>query len=210
MTHPLKPSPQGPYRSALPASASLLLVLLLNGCSGPTTPQPGPTTEKQPETPVTEQGSDLYLQGIEALAIKDFDSAASIFKRFNSQYTAKSGGHANLALISLKQGDIENATISADQAIELNPNNAAAHNLKGLINLEQGKIKTARDNFRTAIDIKPDYSNAHYNLALVYDIYLQDIAKAIEHYSRYLALTTEKDPGTQDWVDYLKSQLNNG
>lgn len=209
MSHPLKLSSQSPYRSALLASA-FLLVLLLNGCGGPTIPQPQPTIEKQPEAPVTEQGNELYQQGIEALAIRDFDSAESIFKRFNSQYPVKSGGHANLALISLKQGDIENALLSADQAIALNPDNAAAHNLKGLINLEQGQIKTARDNFSTAIDIKPDYSNAHYNLALVYDIYLQDIARAIEHYSSYLALTTEKDPETQDWVDYLKSILNNG
>lgn len=209
MNHSLNQQWHNQSRSGLLASMLTLLVLLLNGCDSQTA-QTRPSTEKPPEAALTEQGSNLYEQGIEALAIRDFDTAKSIFERFNSEYPGNSGGHANLGLISLKQSNINDAVVSADRAIAINPDNAAAHNLKGLINLEQGNIKTARDDFSTAIEIKPDYSNAHYNLALVYDIYLQDIARAIEHYTNYLDLTTENDPETRDWVDYLKSILNNG
>jgi len=60
-----------------------------------------------------------------------------------------------------------------------------------------------------AIEIKPAYANAQYNLALLYDIYLQEIELAIKHYEIYTSLLKKPDEATQEWINHLKGTLKN-
>jgi hypothetical protein len=44
-------------------------------------------------------------------------------------------------------------------------------------------------------------------VALLFDIYLQDIAKAIEYYQFYLAYSEQKDENTKNWVEALQAAM---
>jgi Tfp pilus assembly protein PilF len=196
--------------------AVLFLLQLFTACSqkspAPQTVEPVPVKAEQ-TAPVIEEktiNTELYQQGLDALALSDFSSARKIFQQFIKDNPGLSGAYTNLALIDYKQENYEQALKLIEIAISINPQQAAAFNLRALLYLQQGKIKRARDDYQMAIKLKPDYTNAHYNLALLYDIYLQEIALAIEHYNIYLSLTTEKDSATREWVNHLKNTLKNG
>ena len=193
------------------------LLLLILGCSqktpAPQTPESAPLEVPQQNTPVVEQKAidrEMYQSGLDALALSDFSSARKIFQQFIKDNPALSGAYINLALIEYKQENYEQALKLIEIAISVNPQQAAAFHLRAQTYLQQGQIKLARDDYQMAIKLKPDYINAHYNLALLYDIYLQEIVLAIEHYNIYLSLTTEKDSATREWVNHLKSTLKNG
>jgi Tfp pilus assembly protein PilF len=196
--------------------AAFLVLQLFTACSQKSPPPPTVETapvKVQPQTPVIEEkviDSEMYQQGLDALALNDFSNAKKIFQQFIKDNPTLSGAYSNLALIEYKQKNYDQALKLIEIAISINPQQAAAFHLRALLYLQQGKIKLARDDYQMAIKFKPDYTNAHYNLALLYDIYLQEIALAIEHYNIYLSLTTEKDTATREWVNHLKNTLKNG
>jgi tetratricopeptide (TPR) repeat protein len=195
----------------------LLIVHLITACGAKSPPPLSDTASTKPITQEIEQqppaqaiNTALYQQGLDALALNDLSGARKIFQQFIDDNPRLSGPYTNLALIEYKQEHYKQASKLLDIALSLNPEQAAAFHLKALIHLQQGEILPARDHYLRAIEIKPDYKNAHYNLALLYDIYLQEIELAIQHYTRYLSLTTEKDSRTREWVNHLKNTLNNG
>ncbi|MCP3669417.1 MAG: tetratricopeptide repeat protein, partial [Gammaproteobacteria bacterium] len=112
--------------------------------------------------------------------------------------------------IDYQQKKYERSFKQINKAIELNPLQAQSYHLRAQIQLQNGEIKQARSDYQKALELDPAYLNAHYNLALLYDIYLQEIALAIEHYSIYLSLLGEKDEAMQDWINHLKGTLENG
>jgi Tfp pilus assembly protein PilF len=197
--------------------AVLFVLQLFTACSQkalpPQTVEPAPVNVQQQTKPDVKEKSvdtEMYQRGLDALALSDFTTARKIFQQFIKDNPTLSGAYTNLALIDYKQKNYDQAFRLIEIAISINPQQAAAFHLRAQLYLQQGKIKLARDDYQRAIRLKPDYINAHYNLALLYDIYLQEIALAIEHYNIYLSLTTEKDTATREWVNHLKSTLKNG
>ena len=72
------------------------------------------------------------------------------------------------------------------------------------------KYKQQKKHYKEAIENKNDYAIAHYNLALLYDIYFQDVAKAIPHYEKYMELINNEDKNTADWLEQIKRKTDNG
>lgn len=193
------------------------LLLLISGCSSQQAPEPQvikpatPVAETAPSTkPAPKIDPTLYQLGLDALAVNDLSGARKNFQQFIQRYPQLPGAYLNLALIDYRQENYEQAEKLLEIALSLNPEQAVAFHIRGLIDQQQGRIKQARDNYLRAIELNPDYMNAHYNLALLYDIYLQEIALAIQHYNQYLNLTTEQDSATREWVNHLQNTLNNG
>ena len=96
------------------------------------------------------------------------------------------------------------------KALQLNPAYAQAYNLRAQLNLSDGRISDARSDYLSALQYRPDYAIAEYNLALLYDVYYQDIAEAIRHYETYLSLIGQQDETTLEWVRHLRGTLGNG
>lgn len=194
-------------------SLVLLSCLLVFSCAQKSPPEqqlekPSDLPDNKPDQ--TELMNQRYQQGITALSNFDFAKAENIFRDFTKNYPDLSGAYGNLALIQFNQKKNDEALLLIDKAITLNSNNAQAYNLRAQLRLEAGEIHQAKEDYRKAISLKPDYAIAHYNLALLYDIYLQDIERAIQHYEKYLSLTDQPDERTREWVNHLKSMLKNG
>lgn len=151
-----------------------------------------------------------YQQGIDALSARDLDKAKRLFGQFIQKNPSLSGAYVNLALIAFREEDYEIANKLVDQAINLNPQQAPAYHLRAQLHLKNGEIKPARQDYLKAIELRPGYTNAHYNLALLYDVFLQELALAIEHYSIYLSLLDKEDQTTQEWINHLRNTLENG
>lgn len=167
-------------------------------------------TQEEIEENAKIEKQSLYQQGLDALGIRDYDNAKIIFTQFIDKYPDMAGAYVNLALIAYREENSQATESLVTQAISLNPSQAQAYHLRAQLHLENGDIKKAQDDYIEAITIKPDYRIAHYNLALLYDIYLQDIEQAIEQYSIYLSLPGKEDEATKNWIDHLRGTINNG
>lgn len=193
----------------------LLLISLfsLAACAGPSIK---PLVEDQAVSKVESHDTPpafdtaLYQQGITALDNNELAEAQQIFNQFIDRNPGLSGAYTNLALIHFKLEEYEQSLKLTSRALELNMKQPEAYHLSAQIFIKMGKINDALAHYQKAIELKPAYRNAHYNLALLYDIYLQEIELAVKHYQIYMTLIEKPDQPTQEWIDHLKGMLKNG
>lgn len=77
-----------------------------------------------------------------------------------------------------------------DRALAANPHNYYALNLRALLAREQGQFAEAAAVYQQALAAYPGFAEAHLNLAILQDLYLQQPAKAAQHYHWYQGLLT--------------------
>jgi len=149
-----------------------------------------------------------YNKALEYLnSKKNHSEAEALLLKLTEQQPNLPGPWANLGLLNLLQKKPVEAENFVKRALKINPKMSQALNLMGLIATHNRDIKSAENYYLEAIAIKKDYSNAHYNLALLYDIYLQDIRKAAKHYRHYLRSINNKDEITLNWTEQLERSL---
>ena len=165
----------------------------------------GSSPLEQSDTEKNEYKKALMLLNREKLA-----AAKEIFQQFKEERPELAGPYANLAIIALKNNEPEKALELVKIALTKNPNLAQALNLLAYLEQISGDIKLAEKHYKEAIKNKNDYAIAHYNIALLYDVYLQDIKSAIPHYERYMKLINNEDKNTADWLEQIKRQKDNG
>ncbi len=153
---------------------------------------------------------EKYKNAVILLKKGKLDAAKNIFLEFKSDRPELAGPYANLAVIALKNNEPGKALELVKLSLTRNPKLAEALNLLAYLEQISGEIKSAEKHYKEAIANKNNYAIAHYNIALLYDIYLQDIEKAIPHYERYMSLTNNKDKSTADWLEQIKRTKDNG
>lgn len=186
----------------------ILLAFLLGGCAAGSITGQGADAVTTATTPSSsDEEVALYRQAITALYNSEFAQAELLFLKVIKLQPDLAGPWANLGLVYMKQGHIKKATKNAQIALKKNPRMAQAFNLLGYIETKKGNIIQAKEYYTKAIKYKQDYALAHYNLALLYDIYLQNIPYAVKHYESYLRIIEHKDKQTAEWVQELKNTL---
>jgi tetratricopeptide (TPR) repeat protein len=191
---------------------SIICLIALSSCTNDTYresasgPEPAVSTGKS----VSKSDRNAYRKALTALNNKDLDEAERLFDQFIHNKPKLAGGYSNLALIYLQENDLDKSLELVNKALELNTDQTQALNLRAQLYIKYGKIDEAKKDYLKAVKIKPSYINAQYNLALLYDVYLQEIALAIKHYKIYLSLIKKPDTITQDWVTHLEGTLKNG
>lgn len=192
-------------------SNSLLIALLMallmtiSACSNQVVSNKPLINKQTAESSVEEL--QLYKNAIIALNNNELNKAKKLFTTMSERQPNIAGSWANLALISIKQDNLSQADVYAKTALEKNPKMPQALNLSGYLAQKKGAINIAKSYYLQAISYKSDYALAHYNLALIFDVYLQDIAMAIEHYQFYLAYSEQKDENTENWLEGLKATM---
>ncbi|MCL4221739.1 MAG: tetratricopeptide repeat protein [Phycisphaerales bacterium] len=89
-------------------------------------------------------------------------------------------------------GDLQKALRKVDTSLEVNPNVAKSHVLKGRILLEMGEIGLAQRSFETALAIEPNNVDAHYYNGLAFER-LTKFDEALEHFRAAAALDPYND-----------------
>lgn len=194
----------------------LILALLFQGCSSNVSKKTARQAESPSDSkgqiapgsrPLTAAEKGIYQQGVENLRKKEILEANKILLGLANKGIADSGLSANLALSYYHLADYPLAKQHVDMALSLAAHSAEAQNLAGLIAIEQNKHKDAETYFKKALQLNNQFANAHFNIALLYDIYYQNIQGAYDHYLQYLNLVGYKDQQTMDWVEQLKYSL---
>ena len=60
--------------------------------------------------------------------------------------------------------------------------------------LKQERFEEAAAMLETGLNVTPKVAELHYNLAVISELYLLDLDKALEHYQHYQALAGRKAP----------------
>lgn len=184
-----------------------ILLLLLAGCQTGTVPSSPQNPATKNETQLNEKQNADYQLALLELDKKNYSKAQSLLLNLNKENPQLAGPLANLGLLHLMQQELGKAEAYLSRALELNSKMPEALNLMGLLSTHNRKIRDAESYYQLALKHKADYSNAHYNLALLYDVYLQNIEKAVQHYRQYLQLIDNTDEETKSWLEQLELTL---
>lgn len=156
-----------------------------------------------PIAPATQRAYDDALALMRAGHPADAERG---FRALTQSNPELAGPHANLGLLARQAGHLPEAISELEKATTLAPGLAVAWNQLGLAYRQSGEFTKARDAYDHAISIDPNYASAVLNLGVLEDLYLAEPTKALELYTRYLALTPAGDPVVTKWVADVKNR----
>jgi Flp pilus assembly protein TadD len=93
-----------------------------------------------------------------------------------------------------RAGDLSGAIRHTEEAVRLNPRDAAPLINLGSLLLQEGKVGPAEVWLKKALELNPESAIAHKNLGVLYAEYRKDRAQAVRHYRECLRL----DPDIAD------------
>lgn len=114
---------------------------------------------------------------------------AAILVNWPLQKTAGAGaaGYNNLANALAKQGKLDAAIKTAEQALQVEPDYAIAHYNLGNLYVQRGRFDEAKGHFEAALRRLPNYAEAHSNYGQLL-AERGDLAKGMEHFHKAIAL----------------------
>ncbi len=164
--------------------------------------EPGLSTKPKVQLPAD------YAAALDLMKRQNWGPAESALKAYAARNPRQSSPHVNLALLYRQTQRDEQAMAALDKALEINPKQAAAYNLKGVYAREAGDFAAARDAYLAAITADPQYPNAYLNLAILQDLYLHQTKAALRMYEGYAALVGEDnlDQTVKSWIADARRQ----
>ena len=196
----------------------LSAAFIVSACS--TTPEPTPEPEPAIEQPQAESEPEpvaepepvdfnqrFYEEAVGALKNGDIEAALELLLQVSRDAPDKPFVFTNLGLTYFKLQKLDLAGQAFRQAIELNKRDAVAYNHLGILQRHKGQFKEALQQYQRAIQIDSDYALAHLNLGILFDIYFQDLKKALAHYQRYQTLISEEDSQVAGWIVDIERRL---
>jgi cellulose synthase operon protein C len=127
-------------------------------------------------------------------------SLAELAKVKPVRYAKTERGDANLPT------DVATLQAAVDKAPMASPAAATLLNQLGIAQRQQGQFDKAREAYDAAIAANPTAVSPHLNLAILYDLYLGDVAKAQALYQRTLELSPGDAQQVNRWLAELKSR----
>jgi Flp pilus assembly protein TadD len=158
------------------------------------------------EPAVNAESRQLYQQALTALGAGRYPEAERTLLAVVRREPELAGPRANLGILYARTGRSAQAFESLQQAIRLNPDRAIYYNELGMLSRREGQFDGARRYYSRALDLDPNYAYAHLNIGILYDLYLQDAAKAMPHYQRYRELTPSEAGTVTKWIADLQQR----
>lgn len=181
----------------------------LAGCS--TGPSPRPSYSSTPAKLGNQARADFDTQNAEALALlqsRDYVAASEQLQQLVNQYPQQSAPLTNLGIALAHLGRRDEAITQLRRAAQADRKNAVAWNWLGQQLRRAGDISGAESAYKAALLAQPDDAASHKNLAILYDVNLNQPGSALEHYRRYQALTGSESLIVEAWARAAQDRLD--
>nr|WP_323750815.1 tetratricopeptide repeat protein [Marinobacter sp.] len=106
-----------------------------------------------------------------------------------------------------EQGEVESAIQSWQSAVELNPADVVTVNNLALALKDANRFSEAVTLLEKGVNASPETAELHYNLAVISELYLLQLDKALAHYQRYQQLSVTEDKAVAGWIVDLERRL---
>jgi len=190
--------------------AVLAAAAVLAACAGPATREPtetpGRAGEGTAEVVIPPEALTMFEQATAVMASGDFVDAELRFEEFVLSYPDYPGAYVNLAIIRAGHGDDKGAREAIDAALSIDPDHPAALNQLGMLLRRNGNFLEAEAAYLKAVTVSPDYALAHYNLGVLYELYLQRLYAALQHFEIYQGLVGN-DEQVEKWIADLRRRV---
>ncbi len=176
---------------------AILSAVLLSACLAT-------TAEKRNDAPVAPQAQATYQRAVIAMKTGQTKRAFRLFNSISKKYPRFAGPQLNIGLMHLQKNRLKKAEAAFKQAIHINRDNAVGHNLLGVVYRRSGKFIEAKEAYEKALSKNSKYANAHLNLGILYDLYMDDLKRALHHYEQYQKFSAHADAKVAKWILDLK------
>lgn len=173
--------------------------------TGDTSSAPTVTVDPAKQQAAMAVGAD-YARSLSLMQAGNDAEALALLRQIGTKVPQFSGPLVNQGLILLRQEKYAEAETALREALKVNARNPYANNLLGIALRQQGKFTEARSAYQAALAIDPNYAKAHFNLGVLADLYMQDLALALSHYEKYQALQSQPDPAVANWIVDLQKR----
>lgn len=200
----------------------LLVAAFLAGCSTPM-PVPPASTPTAQETAKTESDASMppasakmepsaalkqqFAQAVTAMQAGQDKQATELFTDIARQDPQLASPHTDLGILFYREGRLAEAETSFKEALKRNDKDYVAANYLGMIYRILGRFAEAQAAYEQALAAKPDYGYAHLNMAILYDLYLGDLSKALDHYRQYQRIAGDSDPQLSGWLADVQQRM---
>ncbi len=190
------------------------LAVLIAGCAGsPPAPEPVEPTEQTaagaiPAEPVVpERAAQQFAQALAMIEAGRLTDAELELEQLALAYPDFPGPYLNLGLLHERAGKLTDAEQAYQGALKRGMPSALAYTQLGVVYRKLGRFKDAETAYLDALKIDPDYAPAHLNLGVLCDLYLQQPARALAAFERYMELSGNSDKRVANWIAELKGRV---
>ena len=154
-----------------------------------------------------DEASRRYFErAVAMLNDKEYGQAIDLLEKVIEQSPGVTAPYIDMAIACEQVGKLEQAEEHLKTALRLFPEHPVACNEYGLLYRKTGRFAEARAIYEKAIAHFPDYYPVHRNLGILCDLYLNDLACALEHYEMYSEAWPE-DKQVKSWIADLRARL---
>ena len=148
-----------------------------------------------------------YFRALQLIKADKLNEAMIALQSLSSRFPRLSGPLVNQGIIYMRQEKYQDAERVLRQALQVNNRNPYAQNALGLALREQGKFDQAREAYQAALTLDPMYARAHFNLGVLAELYMQDLALALHHFRSYQTLQKHADQTVANWIVDLERRV---
>ncbi len=159
-------------------------------------------------TVIDEKTSRDFASAVDFMEHAAYDEAIALFAKVIARAPGLTAPHVNIALAYEQKGETEKAEEHLKSALELIPGHPVASNTYGLLLRKNGRFAEAREIFEMALERFPEYLPARKNLGILYEIYLGEMARALQQFETYNKAAPE-DEQVLIWIASLRQHIVN-
>ena len=183
----------------------LTLMLLLTAC-GSSTKLTKVTTDDiviSEEFGIDTELSEKFNQAVNYIKQKKYEDAIELLVEVTNNTDKHSAPYINLGIAYAETGKIEEAENILLKGIKINPAHPVTNNELGMVYRKTGRFADAKVTYEKVIKNYPQFLPVRKNLGILCDLFMNDLACAIEHYEAYLKIRpNEKE--VKIWLTDLK------
>lgn len=156
--------------------------------------------------PIKKESIDLYIAARRAFKAKQYEKATDILEQLVKQDKSLSGPWVIMGDIARLKMDYGKAVSHYNAAIAINSTNTNAYLRLALVYRQQGEFVRSQNAYAKALDIWKDFPEAHLNLAILYDLYMDEPLKAQRHLEAYQFLIGKKTRKVAKWLEEIRAR----